>query len=520
MKKVVLLLSVLVCLCLMVPQAASAHATLLKADPAQGSQLEDSPQKVTLLFNERLGSHLYKLKVDNSKGKAVTDRKAALNKKQNQLSLKLPDLDDGVYTVTYKVISADSHPVSSSYTFTVGDQDKGSAATAGKGSDQGGHSHGLSSFMIRIAYYLSLLLVVGWTLWGVFIRRDAEVSRAYRQAHQWLKGIYLFFLLGFGFFEFSNIIPGLGSDKIIPLFFSSAVGLSWLISLVLALIAFVGLGKWKGFDGAWVVILLGAESFNGHAFAFDPTVLTLSFNLIHLLAASIWSGGLLYLLYFWKKHPAHSKRFLPVFSRTALICMVILVITGTVNTFLFVPAISDVFVTLWGRLLLVKVVLVLAVIVTAGLIRRKMKKGESIHSRVKIDFTLMVAIMVIVGVFTVQNPTPSNDPFVWKTDKNNVAMTTNITPKTPSPANTVTVHVDANKKPNNVILVLHDKSDEAIEPIQIPLKAAKGGKKGYTYKASGVAIPFSGNWQVEVQVLDPDDDLTLFKKEMRVYSSE
>src|SRR5699024_2826992 len=103
-----------------------------------------------------------------------------------------------------------------------------------------------------------------------------------------------------------------------------------------------------------VVLLLGAEAVNGHAVAYHPIVLTISFDLIHLMAASIWSGGLLYLVYYWKNHREHIKQFLPVFSKAALISMIVLIITGTLNTFLFLPAIGDVLVTLWGKMLIVK----------------------------------------------------------------------------------------------------------------------------------------------------------------------
>lgn len=50
-------------LCIIDPHVASAHATLIEANPIQGSHLSESPEEVVLTFNERLGGGVYHLKM-------------------------------------------------------------------------------------------------------------------------------------------------------------------------------------------------------------------------------------------------------------------------------------------------------------------------------------------------------------------------------------------------------------------------------------------------------------------------
>lgn len=519
----VILPILIVFVCLVVPQTVSAHAILLEANPAQGSSLKESPDKIVLTFNERLGGKLYKLKVKDENRKSVTENKAKLSKKHRKVMLKVPELDDGVYTVTYKVISADGHPVDSTYTFTIGDvSDSTSATSAANNIRQGGHDHSIAGYAVRIAYLLSLLFVTGWTIWGMtFRKKSQEIREGHNRVSKTLKILYLFMLLGFGFVELSNVLSDLGDNKVVSLFTSSAIGVSWLTSLILAVAGFWVLGRSKWIDAIWVAVLLGAQAFNGHAFAFHPRAITFSFDFLHLVGAAIWSGGLLYLIYFWKKQPEHIQRFLPVFSKTALVSIIVIVITGTVDAVLFLPEIRDVFLTWWGRLLLIKVALVILVIITAALIRSAMKKKhvESIRPKLKVDFTTMALLIAVAAVFTTLNPRPVNEPFTWRKTENQMTVTTNVTPRLPQAANTFTIRVRAENEPNEVKLAIRNKSDDEDSSQKIPLALTGHKDQTYVYQTQG-QIPMPGKWEVTIRILDDEDNFTKLQKDMRVYPTD
>src|SRR5262249_6329967 len=105
---------------LAVPAAASAHATLLGTVPARGAQLEQAPPQVELRFDEAVEAAFGSLKVFDGNGTPV--HTGAATSRGTRVAVKLPpDLKDGTYTATYRVISADGHPVSGGFVFSIGE---------------------------------------------------------------------------------------------------------------------------------------------------------------------------------------------------------------------------------------------------------------------------------------------------------------------------------------------------------------------------------------------------------------
>jgi len=102
------------------PAAVSAHATLLGTVPARGAQLEQAPPRVELRFDEAVEAAFGSLKVFDGDGNPV--HTGAATSRGTRVAVKLPPgLGDGTYTATYRVISADGHPVSGGFVFSVGE---------------------------------------------------------------------------------------------------------------------------------------------------------------------------------------------------------------------------------------------------------------------------------------------------------------------------------------------------------------------------------------------------------------
>jgi copper transport protein len=503
------------------PQSVSAHASLVQANPAANSELAKAPLQIVLTFNERLDDSLFSLDVFNSQGKEVTENKPSMGKKQRKLRIELPSLDDGLYTVSYQVISADGHPVQDSYVFIVGDTTSAENGRTGITDNLHEGHNDMSSSLIRIFYYFGLLFLTGWTVWGIVLRqKKSEFKREYNVVSGYLLKIYLLMLVAVGIVQFTPIIYRFGFGEAITLFTETSIGVCWLLSLVLAVSAFGFLHRSRSFDGIWVALLLVLEGINGHALGFSPALLTVTFNTIHLMAAAIWSGGLLYLFIFWKKHPQHIKQFLLLFSKAAFISIIILIVTGTLNTLLFIPDISYLTETAWGIFLIVKTVLVVGVVITGVLIRLQIKKTQSdeLKSRLKLDFGLMVLIIGIVGIFTYLSPLPVNEPVVWSESENSIEMTAEIAPFVPG-KNKVIVKVNAPEKPQQVQLSLIYEDDKDVSPIDTTLEPAGNGegKKFYRYVTEKGYIPFPGDWKVEVRILGKGNRENVFQKELTSY---
>jgi copper resistance protein C len=104
----------------LLPAGAMGHAVLVKAVPPQRAALTESPPRVELWFNERLEPAYSRVTVTDEAGKQVDLRDVTVSKEDpKRLSLSLPPLGPGRYTVRFRVLSVDGHVVESSLTFTV-----------------------------------------------------------------------------------------------------------------------------------------------------------------------------------------------------------------------------------------------------------------------------------------------------------------------------------------------------------------------------------------------------------------
>ena len=99
---------------------ANAHAVLEKTTPAANSRMDISPASVEVVFNETLDSGGAQMLVLNESSRNVAKGNPERIDQGKGLRIALPKLGEGHYTVSYSVISADGHPVSGAYVFTVG----------------------------------------------------------------------------------------------------------------------------------------------------------------------------------------------------------------------------------------------------------------------------------------------------------------------------------------------------------------------------------------------------------------
>ncbi|WP_162848385.1 copper resistance CopC/CopD family protein [Paenibacillus nanensis] len=502
------------------PQTAGAHASLTNASPAPGAQLDSSPGQVVLTFNERLENKLFELQVFDQNGELVTNQPAALSENQSEISVALPRLPDGIYTVTYSVISADGHPIAESYIFSIGQLMSAQPSIEERsGSNMDGRQ--LLVYSSRTVYFLSLLLLVGWIFWGIAGRTD---NKAIRETYScWLLRLQRLFMLSLLFMVAMHLpeyMEEWDPAKLTTLLFGSAIGASWLSSLILSLLSFVWLGRTKWMDGLWILLVLAAKTFNGHAMAFEPVYRTIILDGAHLLAAAVWSGGLFYLVVHWRKHPEHRVEFLPKFSKFAFLSIAALTVTGISSALIFLPSIKYLQYTEWGTLFIVKCVLVVIVIIAGAILRWLLKrKKRHIGMMVKADFSLMLLIVIIASIFTSLNPRPANEPLSWHVMGESMHMTTSISPKTPgnNRFSVVLWITEGSAVPKKVNLYLQYEDDQKIAPIEVPLEPSLTENGQYSFSAEGPYLPFAGKWMVELRVLDSDDDETVYHHKIMVY---
>ncbi|ADD40738.1 copper resistance CopC family protein [Stackebrandtia nassauensis] len=96
---------------------ASAHVALVSSDPKDGAKLDEAPETVELTFSEVLDAPSTKVAVIKPDGENLDVAKPSIEDKTITQALKLPV--KGEYTVSYRIVSEDGHPVEDSISFSV-----------------------------------------------------------------------------------------------------------------------------------------------------------------------------------------------------------------------------------------------------------------------------------------------------------------------------------------------------------------------------------------------------------------
>ena len=211
------------------PTAASAHSVLLQALPAPNSILQTAPQEIRLEFNERLQKELYSIKVYNDQGDLSTSSPTMMSANQKVISISLPELKSGVYTVTYHLISADGHAVKSTYVWTLGQPSDPQLPIIK------GHSHTDTEaiYSFRIVHYLFLLSLVGWLFWKPFIRFSTPIEQQeYQKWLRYLSHLNLFFVIQTIFCKVWIHLDDITFANIWALWTGTSVGIAWFSMLL------------------------------------------------------------------------------------------------------------------------------------------------------------------------------------------------------------------------------------------------------------------------------------------------
>ena len=151
--------------------------------PNNGAHLDTGPKEVSLHFSESVEASLGAVRVYDSDGKRLDSGRIA-HRGGSTLVVPLPKLGDGGYVVTWRVISADSHPVQGAFTFFVGDAKAVDASRVESllGYRGGSDVVGVLYATGRTLAFAAMLLLLGGAAFLVLVwpdgRRLTRVQRA------------------------------------------------------------------------------------------------------------------------------------------------------------------------------------------------------------------------------------------------------------------------------------------------------------------------------------------------------
>ncbi|WP_405796479.1 copper resistance CopC/CopD family protein [Streptomyces longwoodensis] len=373
---------------------AAAHAALTGSDPAQGTVVDTAPTQVSLTFSEKVATTDGSLRVLDPKGKRVDTGKPA-NVSGTTYAVQLhAGLPDGTYTVTYQVVSEDSHPVSGAYTFSIGAPSRTSVPVSGQ-EVGGGVVGGLYGFGRYLSYAGYIVLVGGAAFVLACWPRGTSVRAVQRLVVSgWLAltAATLFLLLLRGSYTGSGKVADIFDLDLLGDVLQTKTGAALVSRLLLlaaaALFIAVLFGAYDKRDdeekrdltfglaigGAVVAAGLAASwAMAEHASTGLQPGIAMPVDVLHLFAVATWLGGLATLLVALYRAPADQ----PVeasavrrFSTVAFGSVVALVATGTYQSWRQLGSWSAFTDTRYGQLLLVKIGLVALLVGVASISRR------------------------------------------------------------------------------------------------------------------------------------------------------
>ncbi|MDQ0987177.1 CopD family protein [Streptomyces sp. V2I9] len=182
-------------------------------------------------------------------------------------------------------------------------------------------------------------------------------------------------------------------------------GLLLLVANGLVLAALCAASRRPALALAPLALVIGAEALRAHPEAYSPEI-GAALTVVHLTAASLWTGGLLYVLrtmWLWRGSPVAARALLGRYARLAIWLYVALAATGTASTLRRLP-LDVVFTSAYGRTLLVKLTLMAVVSVLAVAARRRMLQDtdpSTAHRLARREQGVLGLVVVVSAILTV-----------------------------------------------------------------------------------------------------------------------
>lgn len=488
---------------------ASAHASLVRSDPSEGAVVATTPDVVTFTFDETIHTTTDSIQVFDASGDPVA---ATASSRDEVLTADVPDhLTNGTYVVVWRVISADSHPVAGSLTFSIGKPSLQVAAPKIDATpDQTGR---MPLSIVEALTYVGLLLAGGLAMFSLLVATSVtlEPGAASLLTRVRRAATALALLAG------AAVVPlTLAYQKGVAI---GNIGAAWdwaLVrdpAIVLALqvagllVALLTPGRIVAVCAAGVAV--ASPALVGHSRAFDPVSLVIAADVTHLLAGAVWLGGLIGLAITLRpsSDPAGAGRLLARFSTVGAAVLALLILTGAFATWRILGSWSAFVDTGYGRVLLVKLGLVCLAAAAAGLNRfvllpRAPDSVQLVRRAVAVEAAALIGVLGLTGFLV--NLSPQHAPTVRRPSASKVQVAVagdhkvlgTMTPARRGP-NTISVQVqDASGEPVTTFRApVISVSAPGMDLGTIPAEATANG----TYNAR-VVLPRPGTWQVAVSL--------------------
>lgn len=527
---------------------AAAHAELESTSPAAGAVLAEAPTDVTLTFSEPVEVSLGAVRVYDSDADRV-DEGGTHHDGGASVVQPLGDLADGSYVVTYRVVSADGHPIHGAFTFQVGDRATGDTDALARrllAADGGSEAVGVLFAAVRWAIFAALVLLVGAAAFCLLAWPEGLGLARVRSLLWWAWAVAL-----------GATVVAVGAQGA----YTGALGLSRVVDpdvvrsvldtrygrvalLRVALLAVVGVALvlTAGRDGAEAEdrsdagrsaaarvalgglggALLVTLGLSGHAASGRLIPFALATDVVHLGAAALWLGGLVVVLAVAlpRRDPDELARVVPRFSSIAFAAVALLVLTGVFQSWRQVGSVDALLHTTYGHLLIVKLALFVVMVGFGYLGRRWVQRGygagaaaareagepvdpelvaAGYRRSIRVETGVGLAVLAVTALLVNAQParTAVAQPYsaeLHAGDDLLVDLTIDPAKAGPTEIHVYTLEATGAVAQVEDLTMTMSLPERDLGPLEIPLERAGPGH----FSAYDVQLPLPGEWTVEI----------------------
>ena len=409
------------------PSPALAHVILESSRPATQSRVESPPAEIRLRFNQPVTISAGAIQVLAPDG-TVLSGAATTTAGGHVVAAPVFGVANGAgYTVRWRAIGPDGHSPAGVFTFGVG------VAAPPPTEAVGSSGTTWRDDLARWALFAALALLIGPLVVRLVVLRGPVPMRAERGFH--LLGVIASILvvdIGIAAFVLraSNAlqlpIADLPYADLQPFAEKTRFGIAFLVMTLgfgvvsaLLLVAWI-LDRLELRRPALVLSLglAGGLSLSGHqATESNATWLAQGADWLHLVAASIWVGGLVAIAFLvWPLAPALRRQAFLGFAQLAVLVVGAMVLAGGYLALVRLPELSDLWETQYGRFLLLKLCIVAIALAWGAfhhlVVRPRLNAGNEPAVRASLTGEATVALVVLLAAAVLTNaapPPPADD---------------------------------------------------------------------------------------------------------------
>jgi copper transport protein len=509
---------------LLAPRNGFAHASLIGAEPADGAVIEAAPRRLVLRFSEPVSPLVLRLVRPDGGTTNLTDPVL----RDHSLEITPPaDLGRGTHVLSWRVVSADGHPIGGSVVFSVGVM---TGAGSGGSAIDADPIVRTALWATRVCLYVGLFVGVGGAFFGAWI--------AGRPCGTWGQGLVAG-ALGLGILA-AGLSAGLqGLDALAapitqlthPGTWAAGLGTRYGVTAMIAAAALLCGAASLATPPRWRARVLSSTALigvgiacaaSGHASTAEPQLLTRASLFVHTVGVAFWVGALIPLIGWLRRGGSECSAVMHCFSSAILPVVAALAIAGAVLAVVQVGSMQALWTTSYGVIQLAKLGTLLGVLGLATLNRHVFTPrlaGDKAGNRANFsraiggEIALMVVILGLVAGWrftppprAIQADQPQAAFLHIHSDKGMAELT--LTPGDAGRATVWVVLVSAEGvplEPKEVTLALSSPST-GIEPVERAMHRVSLGR----WRTDDQIIPVPGLWQVRIDILVTDfEKLTL-----------